>query len=60
MLILSNQLLYVLAIDSFLADNGKLNVVLLVLAIIFIGLGIYLFSISSGIKKIEKIIESDN
>ena len=37
-----------------LRSSGKIYVVVLVIAIIFIGLAIYLFSIDRRLKKIEK------
>jgi CcmD family protein len=40
--------------DDILRSSGKIYVVVVVLAIIFIGLAIYLFSIDRRLKKIEK------
>lgn len=37
-----------------LRDSGKIYVVVAVIAIIFIGLAVYLFSIDRRLKKIEK------
>ncbi|MDB5158840.1 MAG: CcmD family protein [Mucilaginibacter sp.] len=37
-----------------LRSNGKIYVVVLTIAIIFVGLSIYLFSIDRRLKKIEK------
>jgi len=39
---------------SELRESGKIYVVVLVVAVIFIGLAIYLFSIDNRLKKIEK------
>ena len=39
--------------DDVLRSSGKIYVVVLVIAIIFVGLGIYLFSIDRRLKKIE-------
>jgi CcmD family protein len=37
-----------------LRESGKIYVVVMVLAVIFIGIAIYLFSIDNRLKKIEK------
>lgn len=37
-----------------LRESGKIYVVVMVVAVIFIGLAIYLFSIDNRLKKIEK------
>ncbi|HQT24146.1 MAG: CcmD family protein [Sphingobacteriales bacterium 17-39-43] len=37
-----------------LRSSGKIYVVVLVISVVFIGLAIYLFSIDSRLKKIEK------
>ena len=37
-----------------LRSSGKIYVVVLVISVVFIGLAIYLFSIDSRVKKIEK------
>lgn len=37
-----------------LRSSGKIYVVVMVIAVIFIGIAIYLFSIDSRLKKIEK------
>ena len=37
-----------------LRESGKIYVVVMVIAVIFIGLAIYLFSIDNRLKKIEK------
>ncbi len=39
---------------SELRESGKIYVVVMVIAVIFIGLAIYLFSIDNRLKKIEK------
>jgi len=39
---------------SELRESGKIYVVVMVVAVIFIGLAIYLFSIDNRLKKIEK------
>ena len=38
-----------------LRESGKIYVVVMVLAVIFIGIAIYLFSIDNRLKKIEKL-----
>jgi CcmD family protein len=38
-----------------LRSSGKIYVVVLVISVVFIGLAIYLFSIDSRLKKIEKL-----
>lgn len=40
--------------DDVLRSNGKIYVVVAIIAIIFLGLAIYLFSIDSRLRKIEK------
>jgi CcmD family protein len=40
--------------DDALRSSGKIYVVVVVIAIIFIGLAIYLFSIDRRLKKLEK------
>ncbi|MFD2871403.1 CcmD family protein [Mucilaginibacter ximonensis] len=40
--------------DTVLRSNGKIYVVVVVIAIIFIGLALYLFAIDRRLKKIEK------
>ena len=40
--------------DDLLRSSGKIYVVVVVIAVIFIGLAIYLFSIDRRLKKIEK------
>lgn len=40
--------------DDALRSSGKIYVVVVVIAIIFIGLAIYLFAIDRRLKKIEK------
>ena len=40
--------------DTALRSSGKIYVVVVVMAIIFIGLAFYLFSIDRRLKKIEK------
>lgn len=40
--------------DDVLRSSGKIYVVVVVIAVIFIGLAIYLFSIDRRLKKIEK------
>ncbi len=39
---------------SELRESGKIYVVVMVIAVIFIGLAIYLFTIDNRLKKIEK------
>ena len=39
---------------SELRESGKIYVVVMVIAIIFVGIAIYLFSIDNRLKKIEK------
>jgi len=39
---------------SELRESGKIYVVVMVIAVIFVGLAIYLFSIDNRLKKIEK------
>ena len=40
--------------DDALQSNGKIYVVVSIIAIIFVGLALYLFSIDRRLKKIEK------
>jgi CcmD family protein len=40
--------------DDALRSNGKIYVVVTVIAIIFVGIAIYLFTIDRRLKKIEK------
>jgi len=40
--------------DTALRSSGKIYVVVVVIAIVFIGLAIYLFAIDRRLKKIEK------
>ena len=40
--------------DDVLRSSGKIYVVVVVIAVIFIGLAIYLFSMDMRLKKIEK------
>ena len=43
----------VVTMDETLQSNGKIYVVVAIIAIIFVGLALYLFSIDRRLKKIE-------
>ncbi len=45
--------------DDVLRSSGKIYVVVVVIAVIFIGLAIYLFSMDRRLKKIEKQNQSE-
>ena len=47
------------AADDFMRSTGKIYVVVAVLVLIFIGLGIYLFSMDRKLTKLEKQIKEN-
>ena len=54
-----NQII-MLDVNEFMVSSGKINVVIGVMLIIFIGLIIYLFSIDKKVKKIEDKLNNKN
>jgi len=56
-ILLSNQLVAQEATQDFMRSTGKIYVVVAVIALIFIGIVLYLTRLDSKISKLEKIIK---